>query len=235
MFPSLVTEHIAKVRQQVEQACLKFGRNPLDVQVLAVSKTQPAEAIRAAAATGQQAFGENYLQEALQKQQQLADLPELEWHFIGAIQSNKTRELAENFAWLHTLDRLKIAQRLNDQRPAHLPPLKVLIQVNISDEASKAGVAPTEALALAKQVMQLPRLALCGLMCIPKATEDFTEQRQAFAQLAALQADLKQALPTANLNTLSMGMSSDLEAAVAEGSTCVRIGTAIFGLREAKH
>ena len=235
MCPFNITEHIAKVHQQVEQACLKFDRNPSDVQVLAVSKTQPAEAIRAAAATGQQAFGENYLQEALQKKQQLADLPKLEWHFIGAIQSNKTRELAENFDWLHTLDRLKIAQRLNDQRPDHLPPLKVLIQVNISDEASKAGVAPATALAFAQQVMQLPRLALSGLMCIPKATEDFTKQRQAFAQLAALQADLKKALPTAHLNTLSMGMSSDLEAAVAEGSTCVRLGTAIFGAREAKH
>ena len=234
MLHSVITEHIARVRQQVEQACLKFGRNPSEVNVLAVSKTQTAEAIRIAATTGQRAFGENYLQEALQKQQALADFPELEWHFIGAVQSNKTREIAENFAWLHTLARQKIAQRLNDQRPTHLPRLKVLIQVNISHEASKAGVAPADVLTFAKQLLLLPRLEVCGLMCIPKASEDFAEQRQAFAALAVLQAQLKQALPSLNLSTLSMGMSGDLEAAVAEGSTLVRIGTAIFGAREAK-
>lgn len=234
MLHSVITEHIAKVRQQVEQACHKFGRNPSEVKVLAVSKTQPAEAIRVAAATGQQAFGENYLQEALQKQQELADLPELEWHFIGAVQSNKTREIAENFAWLHTLARQKIAQRLNDQRPAKLPKLKVLIQVNISNEASKAGILPSEVLGFAKQLLELPRLEVCGLMCIPKASEDFTQQRQAFAQLADLQVQLMQALPELNLTTLSMGMSGDLEAAIAEGSTLVRIGTAIFGAREPK-
>lgn len=234
MLHSVITEHIAKVRQQVEQACHKFGRNPSEVKVLAVSKTQPAEAIRVAAVTGQQAFGENYLQEALQKQQELADLPELEWHFIGAVQSNKTREIAENFAWLHTLARQKIAQRLNDQRPAKLPKLKVLIQVNISNEASKAGILPSEVLGFAKQLLELPRLEVCGLMCIPKASEDFTQQRQAFAQLADLQAQLMQALPELNLTTLSMGMSGDLEAAIAEGSTLVRIGTAIFGAREPK-
>src|SRR5690554_1133951 len=234
MLHSVITEHIAKVRQQVEQACHKFGRNPSKVKVLAVSKTQPAEAIRVAAATGQQAFGENYLQEALQKQQELADLPELEWHFIGAVQSNKTREIAENFAWLHTLARQKIAQRLNDQRPAKLPKLKVLIQVNISNEASKAGILPSEVLGFAKQLLELPRLEVCGLMCIPKASEDFTQQRQAFAQLADLQVQLMQALPELNLTTLSMGMSGDLEAAIAEGSTLVRIGTAIFGAREPK-
>lgn len=234
MLHSVITEHIAKVRQQVEQACHKFGRNPSEVKVLAVSKTQPAEAIRVAAATGQQAFGENYLQEALQKQQELADLPELEWHFIGAVQSNKTREIAENFAWLHTLARQKIAQRLNDQRPAKLPKLKVLIQVNISNEASKAGILPSEVLGFAKQLLELPRLEVCGLMCIPKASEDFTQQRKAFAQLADLQAQLMQALPELNLTTLSMGMSGDLEAAIAEGSTLVRIGTAIFGAREPK-
>jgi len=234
MLHSVITEHIAKVRQQVEQACYKYGRNPSEVKILAVSKTQPAEAIRMAASTGQQAFGENYLQEALQKQQALADLPDLEWHFIGSVQSNKTRDIAENFTWLHTLDRQKIAKRLNDQRPADLPRLKVLIQVNISNETSKAGIASTEALDFAKQLLQLPRLELCGLMCIPKASKNFTEQRQAFAQLAALQQKLAQALPELNLNTLSMGMSGDLEAALAEGSTLVRIGTAIFGERKAK-
>lgn len=231
MLHSVITEHIAKVHQQVEQACHKFSRNPSEVKVLAVSKTQSAAAVRCAAATGQLDFGENYLQEALQKQQDLADLPKLEWHFIGAVQSNKTRDIAENFAWLHTLDRQKIAQRLNDQRPPQLPKLKVLIQVNISNETSKAGVTPQELFLLAEQVAQLPRLELCGLMCIPQAADDFTEQRQAFAKLASLQAELKQKLPSLNLTTLSMGMSGDLEAAIAEGSTLVRIGTAIFGAR----
>lgn len=234
MVHSVITEHIAKVGQQVEKACHKFDRNPAEVKVLAVSKTHPAEAIREAAAAGQLAFGENYLQEALQKQQELTDLPNLEWHFIGAVQSNKTRDIAENFAWLHTLDRQKIAQRLNNQRPPELPKLKVLIQVNVSDEASKAGVAPSQVLTLAQEVAQLSRLELCGLMCIPKASESFAEQRQAFAQLAALKTQLKQVLPNLSLATLSMGMSSDLEAAIAEGSTLVRIGTAIFGARETK-
>lgn len=239
MSDSAISKQIAKVYQQVGEACNKFRRDPAEVKVLAVSKTQSAAAVRAAAATGQRAFGENYLQEALEKQQQLTDLPELEWHFIGAVQSNKTREIAENFAWLHTLDRQKIAQRLNDQRPAHLPRLKVLIQVNISNEDSKAGIAPAALLTLAQQIVELPRLELCGLMCIPKASESFTEQRQAFAQLAALQAELQAELRTQLqtplqkefLNSLSMGMSGDLEAAIAEGSTLVRIGTAIFGAR----
>lgn len=234
MLHSVIAEHIAKVGQQVEEACHKFGRKPSEVKVLAVSKTQSTDAIRAAVAAGQQAFGENYLQEALQKQQDLTDLPRLEWHFIGAVQSNKTRDIAENFAWLHTLARLKIAQRLNDQRPPELPKLKVLIQVNLSGEASKAGVAAAEVFALAQEVAHLPRLELCGLMCIPKASDDFFKQRQAFAQLSALQAELKQALPSLNLATLSMGMSGDLEAAIAEGSTLVRIGTAIFGARASK-
>lgn len=238
MLHSVIPEQLAKVYQQVTNACHKSRRDPAKVKILAVSKTQPAEAIRAAAATGQQAFGENYLQEALQKQQQLTDLPELEWHFIGAVQSNKTREIAENFAWLHTLDRQKIAQRLNDQRPAHLPKLNVLIQVNISNEASKAGIAPTALLALAQQVVKLPHLTLRGLMCIPKASDTVAEQRQAFAQLATLQKtlekELQDTLPDLTLNTLSMGMSGDLEAAIAEGSTLVRIGTAIFGTREKK-
>lgn len=234
MLQSVITEHIAKVRQQVEQACHKFDRDPTEVKVLAVSKTQPAEAVRSAVTAGQQAFGENYLQEALQKQQALADLTELEWHFIGAVQSNKSRDIAENFAWLHTLERQKIAQRLNDQRPESLPKLKVLIQVNISNEVSKSGVVPSEVLAFAKQLTQLPRLELRGLMSIPKASENLDEQRYAFAQLAALQKELQEALPSLNFDTLSMGMSGDLQAAIAEGSTLVRIGTAIFGARAAK-
>jgi len=230
MLQSVTAQHIAKVRQQVGQACDKFARNPTQVKILAVSKRQTAAAIREAVAAGQEAFGENYLQEALEKQQELADL-NLEWHFIGPIQSNKTRDLAENFAWVHTLDRLKVARRLNDQRPKEQLPLQVLIQVNISDEQSKSGVAASEALALAEQVLALPRLQLRGLMCIPAATEDFQQQRTAFAQLAALQKRLQQALPDADLDTLSMGMSGDLEAAIAEGSTLIRIGTAIFGAR----
>ncbi|MDR9466951.1 YggS family pyridoxal phosphate-dependent enzyme [Marinospirillum sp.] len=231
MLQSVIAQHIAKVRQQVEQACHKFARNPIQVKILAVSKKQPATAIREAAATGQKAFGENYLQEGLQKQQELADL-DLEWHFVGPIQSNKTRDLAENFAWVHTLDRFKVARRLSEQRPEKLPPLQVLIQVNISDEASKSGVAASDALVLAEQVMVLPHLELRGLMCIPAATDDYQQQRATFAQMAALQKRLQAAFPAARLDTLSMGMSGDLEAAIAEGSTLVRIGTAIFGARQ---
>lgn len=231
MLQSVTAQHIAKVRQQVGQACDKFARNPTQVKILAVSKKQPATAIREAVVAGQRAFGENYLQEGLQKQQELADL-DLEWHFIGPIQSNKTRDLAENFAWVHTLDRFKVARRLNDQRPDNLPPLQVLIQVNISEEASKSGVAVQDALSLAEQLLQLPRLQLRGLMCIPAASDDFQQQRAAFARLAALQEQLHKALPQLELDTLSMGMSGDLEAAIAEGSTLVRIGTAIFGARQ---
>ncbi|WP_114416816.1 YggS family pyridoxal phosphate-dependent enzyme [Marinospirillum perlucidum] len=230
MLQSVIAQHIAKVRQQVEQACHKFERNPAQVKILAVSKKQSSQAIREAAAEGQQAFGENYLQEALQKQEELGDL-DLEWHFIGPIQSNKTRDLASHFNWVHTLDRFKVARRLNDQRPEELEPLKVLIQVNISDEQSKSGIAPADLLALADQIMQLPRLELRGLMCIPAASDDVSEQRKTFAQMAALFKRLQEAYPQAQIDTLSMGMSGDLEAAIAEGSSLVRIGTAIFGAR----
>ncbi|SFC31552.1 hypothetical protein SAMN05660443_2215 [Marinospirillum celere] len=231
MLQSVIAQHIAKVRQQVEQACHKFARNPIQVKILAVSKKQPAAAIREAAAVGQLAFGENYLQEALQKQTELADL-DLEWHFIGPIQSNKTRDLAVHFAWVHTLDRYKIARRLNEQRPEAKGKLQVLIQVNISSEPNKSGVAPSDLLALAEEIQELPQLELRGLMCIPAATDDFAQQRLAFAQLAALHQRLQDAFPEARLDTLSMGMSGDLEAAIAEGSTLVRIGTAIFGARD---
>ena len=183
---------------------------------------------REAAAAGQRAFGENYVQEGVSKIEALADL-ELEWHFIGPLQGNKTRLVAENFAWVHSLDRLKIAERLSAQRPAHLPPLQVCLQVNVSGEESKCGVEPDAALALAQQIAALPRLKLRGLMCIPEPTDDFAEQCAAFRRLQQRFTQLKDSgLP---LDTLSMGMSHDLEAAIAEGATLVRIGTAIFGER----
>lgn len=231
---SHLAQRLGEVKQQINQACHEFGRDPAGVRLLAVSKTQPVEALLAAVAAGQRAFGENYLQEALQKQQQLAHLPELEWHFIGPVQSNKTRELAAHFDWVHTLDRLKVAQRLNDQRPEHLQPLQVLIQVNVSGEASKSGIEPQALPELAAAVLALPRLQLRGLMCIPEAVEDFEQQRAAFAQLRELLEGLQRQYPTLPLDTLSMGMSGDLQAAIAEGSTLVRIGTAIFGARPSK-
>jgi len=196
------------------------------IGLLAVSKTQPATAIRSAFASGQHDFGENYLQEALAKQAELADLP-LIWHFIGPIQSNKTRAIAEHFAWVHSVDRLKVAQRLAEQRPAGLAPLNICLQVNISDEASKSGCNPDELPELARAICKLPNLRLRGLMAIPGATPDTDQQRAAFARLRALRDSLD--LP---LDCLSMGMSEDLEAAVAEGANWVRIGSAIFGARD---
>jgi hypothetical protein len=196
--------------------------------LVAVSKTHPAEMVRAAAAAGQRDFGENYVQEALAKIAALSDLP-LAWHFIGPIQSNKTRAIAESFHWVHSVDREKIAVRLSDARPAHLPPLNVCIEVNVSGEASKSGVAPEELAALAKHVSSLPRLALRGLMAIPEPTPDAELQRRRFRMLR----ELKDALVGEGLalDTLSMGMSADLETAIAEGATMVRVGTAIFGER----
>jgi pyridoxal phosphate enzyme (YggS family) len=197
--------------------------------LLAVSKKHPPEAIRALYNMGQRMFGENYWQEAEAKMGQLSDL-EIEWHFIGPIQSNKTRAIAENFSWVHSVDRKKIAQRLSDQRPASLPDLKLCLQVNIDEEDSKAGVAPDQLLALAQFVAALPRVSLQGLMCIPQASNDPHQQQQAFRHLAQLQLELQAAgIPT---GTLSMGMSSDLEAAIAAGSTLVRIGTGLFGSRQ---
>jgi pyridoxal phosphate enzyme (YggS family) len=195
------------------------------VGLLAVSKTKPASDLREAFSAGLRDFGENYLQEALGKQTELSDLP-LIWHFIGPIQSNKTRAIAENFAWVHSVDRLKIAQRLSEQRPADLPPLNVCIQVNVSGEASKSGCAPEDLPALAQAIIALPNLRLRGLMAIPEPTDDSDEQNAAFAAVRTLQDQLN--LP---LDTLSMGMSHDLEAAIAQGATWVRIGTALFGAR----
>ncbi|EDO25543.1 predicted protein [Nematostella vectensis] len=223
---STIAENIAKVGVRIREAAQASQRDCGSIGLLAVSKTKPAEAIRQAFAAGTRDFGENYLQEALEKQVELSDLP-LTWHFIGPIQSNKTKPIAEHFAWVHSVDRLKIAQRLSDQRPAHLPALNICLQVNVSGEASKSGCNPDELPALAQAVTQLPNLCLRGLMTIPEPTDDPVEQRAAFARLRELQQDLN-----LDLDTLSMGMSHDLEAAIAEGATWVRIGTALFGARD---
>ncbi|QIA05861.1 YggS family pyridoxal phosphate-dependent enzyme [Pseudomonas fluorescens] len=223
---STIADNIALVSSRIHAATAAAGRDENSVQLLAVSKTKPAQALREAYAAGLRDFGENYLQEALGKQLELADLP-LIWHFIGPIQSNKTRSIAEHFAWVHSVDRLKIAQRLSEQRPADLPPLNICIQVNVSGEASKSGCTPQDLPALAQAISALPRLKLRGLMAIPEPTEDRAEQDAAFAAVQRLQAGLD--LP---LDTLSMGMSHDLESAIAQGATWVRIGTALFGARD---
>lgn len=223
---STIAENIAKVRARIREAEQACGRAHGSASLLAVSKTKPASDIRQAHACGLADFGENYLQEALAKQVELADLA-LTWHFIGPIQSNKTRPIAEHFHWVHSVDRLKIAQRLSEQRPANLPPLNVLLQVNVSGEDSKSGCSPEELPALAQAVAQLPHLKLRGLMAIPEPTDDIAAQHAAFARLRELMHALN-----LGLDTLSMGMSHDLEAAVAEGATWVRIGTALFGARD---
>ncbi|MFL6533297.1 MAG: YggS family pyridoxal phosphate-dependent enzyme [Pseudomonas sp.] len=221
-----IADNIAQVRSRIHAAEQAAQRAAGSVQLLAVSKTKPAQALREAYAAGLRDFGENYLQEALGKQAELTDLP-LIWHFIGPIQSNKTRAIAEHFDWVHSVDRLKIAQRLSEQRPAELPPLNICIQVNVSGEASKSGCTPTDLPALAKAIAALPHLTLRGLMAIPEPTDDRVEQDAAFAAVQRLQASLD--LP---LDTLSMGMSHDLESAIAQGATWVRIGTALFGARD---
>jgi pyridoxal phosphate enzyme (YggS family) len=223
---STIADNIAQVSSRIHAAAVAAKRDADSVQLLAVSKTKPAEALREAYAAGLRDFGENYLQEALSKQLELADLP-LIWHFIGPIQSNKTRAIAEHFAWVHSVDRLKIAQRLSEQRPAELPPLNICIQVNVSGEASKSGCTPADLPALANAISELPRIKLRGLMAIPEPTEDRAAQDAAFAAVQHLQASLN--LP---LDTLSMGMSHDLESAIAMGATWVRIGTALFGARD---
>lgn len=213
---------------RIARAASDAGRDPAGIRLLAVSKTWPAESVREAAAAGQHAFGENYVQEGVAKVEALADLG-LEWHFIGPLQSNKTRPVANSFAWVHSIDRLKIAQRLSEQRDVFLPPLQVCIQVNVSGEESKSGVSPAELPELARAVTALPRLKLRGLMTIPEPTSDVALQRSRFAMLRQLMDDLR--TDGLDLDTLSMGMSDDLEAAIAEGSTMVRVGTAIFGSR----
>lgn len=224
----LISAKIAKLLERVRLAAEKSQRAPGTITVLAVSKTHAAQAIRAAHRCGLEHFGESYLQEALAKMEQLADLP-LTWHFIGPIQSNKTRPIAEHFAWVHSVDRGKIAQRLNDQRPPALPPLQVCLQVNISGETSKSGVSLDELPRLAREVAGMHRLQLRGLMAIPAPTTDAGQQRAAFASLRRALAQVQTFAPGAD--TLSMGMSDDLEAAIAEGATLVRIGTDIFGSR----
>ncbi|MFZ3024932.1 YggS family pyridoxal phosphate-dependent enzyme [Pseudomonas sp.] len=223
---STIAENIAKVGERIRAAAHASGRDLDHIGLLAVSKTKPAAAVREAYAAGIRDFGENYLQEALEKQAELSELP-LIWHFIGPIQSNKTKPIAEHFAWVHSVDRLKIAQRLSEQRPTGLPPLNICLQVNVSAEASKSGCAPAELAALAQAVSQLPNLRLRGLMAIPEPTDDVAAQRAAFARLR----ELRNGLPLP-LDTLSMGMSHDLDAAIAEGATWVRIGTALFGARD---
>jgi PLP dependent protein len=208
---------------------MRHGRDPDSVRLIVVSKTQPPDAVRVAAGLGQQDFGENYLQEALPKLAALADLP-LTWHFIGQLQANKTRAVAEHFDWVHTLDRERIAVRLSEQRGVHAPPLNVCIQVSLADEAGKGGISKTELAPLARRVAGLPRLQLRGLMCIPPPREGFEAQRQLFAELAECARALRE--QGIAVDTLSMGMSGDLEAAVAAGATHVRIGTAIFGERK---
>ncbi|HEU0199965.1 MAG TPA: YggS family pyridoxal phosphate-dependent enzyme, partial [Burkholderiaceae bacterium] len=219
----VLQESLRRVHERISAAARAAGRAPESVRLLAVSKTFPAATVLAAARAGQRAFGENYVQEGLAKIEQLraqaAELP-LEWHFIGPIQSNKTRPIAEHFDWAHSVERLKVAQRLSEQRPPGLPPLNVLVQVNVSGEASKSGVAPAEVPALAAAIAPLPRLRLRGLMAIPEPEADPVHQRTPFAKLRALLEELRAHLPAhASLDTLSMGMSGDLEAAIAEGAT----------------
>ncbi|PRA64817.1 YggS family pyridoxal phosphate-dependent enzyme [Pseudomonas sp. MYb187] len=223
---STIADNLSTLAARIRAAAQAAGREPSDIRLLAVSKTKPAAAVREAYAAGVRDVGENYLQEALNKQAELTDLP-LTWHFIGPIQSNKTRAIAEHFDWVHSVDRLKIAQRLSEQRPDGLAPLNICLQVNVSGESSKSGCTPDELPALARAIVALPRLHLRGLMAIPEPTDDRTAQEAAFAQVRQLQAELDLAL-----DTLSMGMSHDLEAAIAKGATWVRIGTALFGARD---
>ena len=225
---TMIADNLQHVATRLRQACYNAGRDPTMVRLLAVSKTFPVDAIVQAHAAGQTAFGENYIQEGVEKIQALAHLP-LEWHCIGPIQSNKTRLVAEHFDWVHTVDRLKIAQRLSEQRPANLPALQVCIQVNVDSGETKSGVVPDDALALAQAVAALPGLRLRGLMCIPEPAPDFIAACAVFTRARGL-FDALNAAGLA-LDTLSMGMSADLEAAVQSGSTMVRVGSAIFGGR----
>lgn len=225
---SAIADNLQAVRIRIAAAERLYGRPPGSVQLLAVSKTKPLADVFAAYTAGQTAFGENYVQEGVEKCLASRDIP-LEWHFIGPLQSNKSRTVAENFAWVHSIDRLKIAERLSAQRPAELPPLQVCVQVNVSGEASKSGCAPAEAGPLCHAVAALPHLRLRGLMAIPEAGGDLEAQRRPFRRLREILEQLRaEGLP---LDTLSMGMTHDLEAAIAEGATLVRIGTAIFGER----
>ena len=223
-----IVDNLQAVRARIAAAALHAGRDPATIGLLAVSKTFGADAVIAARAAGQQAFGESYVQEAVDKIAQVDD-PGIEWHFIGPLQSNKTRPVAEHFHWVHSVSSLRIAQRLSDQRPAGLGPLSICLQVNVSGEATKAGVSEAELPALAQAVAALPGLRLRGLMCIPAPADGMDAQRRPFARLAQMLRRLQVA--GLAVDTLSMGMSDDLEAAIAEGATWVRVGTAIFGVR----
>ncbi|MDD9195951.1 YggS family pyridoxal phosphate-dependent enzyme [Aliivibrio sp. S3MY1] len=228
-----IKQNINQITLQIENSVQKCGRRPDSVQLLAVSKTKPIELLEQAMDVGQRAFGENYVQEGIEKiqyfQNNHPNTP-LEWHFIGPIQSNKTRPIAEHFDWVHSVDRLKIAQRLNEQRPDNLGELNVLIQVNISAEESKSGTTSEEVMELAAAIHEMPNLTLRGLMSIPANVSNYNEQLAAFTQLASIQNQLRAQYP--QVDTLSMGMSSDMDAAIEAGSTMVRIGTAIFGTRD---
>jgi pyridoxal phosphate enzyme (YggS family) len=227
--PQFSPAALQSVRVRIARAAALAGRDPASIRLLAVSKQQPATMVRAAAQAGQREFGENYAQEGADKVDALADVPDLVWHFIGQVQGNKTREIAGRFAWVHTVDRERVAARLSAQRPPGAPPLQVLLQVRLADEAGKGGVIPAETPALAAAVAALPGLQLRGLMCIPPPAADLEAQRMPFRQLRQLLESLISA--GYRLDTLSMGMSDDLEAAVLEGATIVRVGTAIFGRR----
>jgi pyridoxal phosphate enzyme (YggS family) len=226
-----IASNLQAVREEVSASAASAGRPKEEIGLLAVSKTFPAEAVREAFAAGQRRFAESYVQEALKKMDELKDLP-IEWHFIGPLQSNKTRQVAEHFSWVHSVDRQKIAERLSDQRPADMPPLQVCLQVNVSGEESKSGAVPDKAADLAEKIAALPGLKLRGLMAVPAPSDDFDAQRAGFARLRKLYEKLKGR--GLDLDTLSMGMSHDFPAAIAEGATMLRIGTAIFGNRDYK-
>lgn len=227
-----IAHNLAQVRDKISAAASRCGRASEEVTLLAVSKTKPASAIEEAIAAGQRAFGENYVQEGVEKIRhfQAQGIEGLQWHFIGPLQSNKSRLVAEHFDWCHTIDRLRIAARLSEQRPAELPPLNVLIQINISDENSKSGISLEALDALAAEVVELPHLRLRGLMAIPAPESDYVRQFEVARQMAVAFAGLQARYP--DVDTLSLGMSDDMDAAIAAGSTMVRIGTAIFGARD---
>lgn len=228
-----ISKNIVRVQQQIISAAESYQRDPSTIQLVAVSKTKPATMIQQAHAGGLSHMGESFVQESLDKIAVLQDL-DLCWHFIGPIQSNKTRKIAENFHWVHSVDNLKVARRLSSQRPPDLEPLNLCVQVNISGESSKSGISPTDVYRLVEQILPLPRLRLRGLMCIPAPTEGINSRRQPFRRLADLLAEIRVKVGTRadDMQHLSMGMSVDLEAAIAEGATLVRIGTAIFGCRD---
>ncbi|MEP4468101.1 YggS family pyridoxal phosphate-dependent enzyme [Marinobacter alexandrii] len=232
---SSIADNIGSVTRRIQKATLKAGREPGSVRLLAVSKTRTADDLRAAVAAGQTAFGENYLQEALDKIDALADISGIDWHFIGPLQSNKTRQIAAAFSWVHSVDRLKVARRLSEQRATELPPLNICLQVNINEEDSKTGCTLEELPDLVLAIGELPNLSLRGLMAIPDPDQPEAELRLSFRRLTRALHDLKAQYPGAGpLDTLSMGMSGDLEVAIAEGATWVRVGTDVFGARPAK-